>query len=120
MTDIPFVVSDKTEQLFVRVHGIAAQLPPAQQNPFVSDDVFLKIQSAAVHTDDLRAVLFLVARQEQLFTFTRPEEGIWRISPSGDWTNAGTVSYRGDIAARPGPFTAIIGGGGHAGAGRPL
>ena len=41
--------------------------------------------------------MFLVAGQEQLFTFTRPEEGIWRISPSGDWTNAGTVSYTVDI-----------------------
>ena len=55
MTDIPFVVSDHTEQLFVRIHSITAQLPPAQQNPFFTDDVFLRIQSSGVHTDDYRA-----------------------------------------------------------------
>jgi hypothetical protein len=97
VTDIPFVVNPKTEQLFVRIHSIAAQLPPAQQNPFFTDDVFLKIQSSVVHNDDLRDVRFLVAGQERLYTFTRPEEGVWRISPSGDWTNAGTVSYTVDI-----------------------
>ena len=97
VTDIPFDVQEDTERLFVRIRGIAAQLPPAQQNPFFTDDVFLKIQSAAVHIDDLREELFLVAGQERLFTFTRPEAGVWRITPSGDWTNAGTVSYTVDI-----------------------
>jgi hypothetical protein len=97
VTDIPFEVDEHTERLFVRIHGIAAQLPPAQQNPFFTDDVFLKIQSAVVHNDDRRAQLFLVAGQERLLTFTRPEAGVWRITPSGDWTNAGTVSYTVDI-----------------------
>jgi hypothetical protein len=99
VTDIPFVVSAKTEQLFVRIHSIAADLPPAQQNPFFTDDVFLKIQSSVVHNDDLRQgnEPFLIAGQERLYTFTRPDEGIWRISPAGDWTNAGTVSYTVDI-----------------------
>lgn len=97
VTDIPYEVSENTERLFVRIHGIAAQLPLAQQNPFFTDDVFLKIQSAAVHLEDLRAELFLVAGQERLFTFARPEAGVWRITPSGDWTNAGPVSYGVDI-----------------------
>lgn len=104
VTDIPFVVNEGTEQLFVRIHSIAAQLPPAQQNPFFTDDVFLKIQSSRVHTDDLRDVRFLVAGEERLYTFTRPEEGIWRISPSGDWTNAGNVSYQVDIWTTSEPF----------------
>ena len=97
VTDIPFVVGEKTAQLFVRIHSIAAQLPPAQQNPFFTDDVFLKIQSAVVHNDDQRDVRFLVAGEQRLYTFTRPVAGIWRITPSGDWTNAGTVSYTVDI-----------------------
>ena len=97
VTDIPYVVSEKTEQLFVRIHSIGAALPPAQQNPFFTDDVFLKIQSSMVHSDDLRQALFIVAGVDRLFTFNRPEEGIWRISPAGDWTNAGTVSYSVDI-----------------------
>ena len=98
VTDIPFEVSENTEQLFVRVHSITAQLPPEQQNQFFTDDVFLKIQSSAVHTDDYRvAGLFLDAGQEQTFTFPRPEAGVWRITPSGDSTNAGNVSYKVDI-----------------------
>ena len=97
VTDIPFVVDENIEQLFVRVYGIVAELPPAQQNPFFTDDVLLKIQASAVHTDDLRAGLFMVAGTERLFTFDRPDAGIWRITPSGDWTNAGAVSYRVDI-----------------------
>jgi hypothetical protein len=52
-----FDVSGLTLQLFVRIHSIAAQLPPAQQNPFFTDDVFLKIQGSVVHNDDLRDVL---------------------------------------------------------------
>jgi subtilisin family serine protease len=104
VTDIPFVVSDKTEQLFVRIHGISAALPPAQQNQFFTDDMFLKIQSSVVHNDDLVAAEFVVAGQEKLYTFPRPAEGIWRISPSGDWTNAGTISYSVDIWSTSEPF----------------
>ena len=106
VTDIPFVVSEKTEQLFVRIHSIAADLPLPQQNPFFTDDVFLKIQSSVVHNDDQRQgnAPFLAAGEERLYKFTRPEEGIWRISPAGDWTNAGTVSYSVDIWTSSEPF----------------
>jgi hypothetical protein len=99
VTDIPFVVSAKTAALFVRIHGISANLPLAQQNPFFTDDVLLKIQSSVVHNDDQRqgANPFLVAGDERVYTFPRPEEGIWRISPAGDWTNAGTVNYSVDV-----------------------
>jgi hypothetical protein len=97
VTDIPYVVSENTARLFVRIHSISAALPPAQQNPFFTDDVLLKIQSSVVHSEDLRQALFVVAGEDRLFTFNRPEEGLWRISPAGDWTNAGTVSYSVDI-----------------------
>ena len=97
VTDIPYVVGDHVEQLFVRVHSIVPQLPLAQQNPFFTDDVFLRLQSSTVHNDDYRVQTFLVAGNDKLYTFNRPETGIWRITPSGDWTNAGTVSYRVDI-----------------------
>lgn len=97
VTDIPFVVSEQTEALFVRIHGISADLPLAQQNAFFTDDVFLKIQSSMVHNDDLRQAAFLVAGDERVYTFPRPEEGIWRVSPAGDWTNAGTVNYTVDV-----------------------
>ena len=71
----------------------------AELGDVFTDDVFLKIQSSVVHDSDQRQgdQPFLVAGQERLYTFTRPEEGIWRISPAGDWTNAGTVSYTVDV-----------------------
>jgi subtilisin family serine protease len=97
VTDIPFEVGENVEQLFVRLHSVTPQLPPEQQNAFFGDDVFMKIQSSAVHTDDLRFIDFLPAGTDQLFTFTRPEAGVWRITPSGDWTNAGNISYKVDI-----------------------
>jgi hypothetical protein len=99
VTDIPIVVSEKTETLFVRIYDISAELPLAEQNQFFTDDVLLKIQSSVVHNDDQRqgANPFVAAGEERLYTFPRPEEGVWRISPAGDWTNAGNVSYSVDI-----------------------
>jgi subtilisin family serine protease len=99
VTDVPFEVSANTEKLFVRIHSITAELPPAEQNPFFADDVLLKIQSSVVHDDDQRQGdnPFIPAGGERLFTFDRPEAGVWRVTPSGDWTNAGRVSYKVDI-----------------------
>jgi subtilisin family serine protease len=97
VTDIPYVVGDHVAQLFVRVHSIVPQLPLAQQNPFFTDDVFLRLQGSTVHNDDYRTQTFLVAGDDKLYTFNRPETGIWRITPSGDWTNAGSISYQVDI-----------------------
>lgn len=97
VTDVPFLVPDNTQTLHVRLHSITAALPPAQQNPFFTDDVFLRVQSQAVHRRDRRVEAFVPAGAERTYTFTRPESGVWRITPTGDWTNAGTVSYAVDI-----------------------
>jgi subtilisin family serine protease len=98
VTDIPYVVGNHVAELKVRIHSIVPALPPAQQNQLFSDDVFLKIQGSTVHNDDYRVPgEFLVAGSEKVYTFLRPDAGIWRISPSGDWTNAGTISYKVDI-----------------------
>jgi hypothetical protein len=98
VTDIPYEVNDETENLFVRIHSITAELPLDEQNPFFTDDVYYLIQSSAVHREDLRAGGFITVPQGQAnFTFARPEAGVWRITPSGDWTNAGRVSYVVDI-----------------------
>jgi subtilisin family serine protease len=97
VTDIPFNVPANTLRMHARIHSIEAELPPAAQNPFFTDDVFMRIQSSAVHRDDLRAQEFILAGEERLFTFERPEAGVWRITPTGDWTNAGRVSYTVDL-----------------------
>jgi hypothetical protein len=97
VTDVPFLVPANTQTLYVRLHGVTAALPAAQQNPFFGDDVFIRVQSAAVHRRDRRVSEFVPAGAERLYTFTRPEAGVWRITPTGDWTNAGTVSYDVDV-----------------------
>jgi hypothetical protein len=97
VTDIPFLVPANTERLHVRLHSVSAALPTAEQNAFFGDDVFVRVQSAAVHRRDRRVSQFVGAGQERIYTFPRPEAGIWRITPTGDWTNAGTVSYSVDV-----------------------
>jgi hypothetical protein len=101
-TDIPVRVPANTERLSVRIHSIAAELPPAQQNPFFTDDVHMRIQSSAVHRRDRRfgnanGDIFIAAGDSETFTFDRPEAGVWRITPTGDWTNAGRISYTVDV-----------------------
>jgi hypothetical protein len=104
VTDVPFLVPANTAQLRVRVHSITAALPLAQQNAFFRDDVFMRIQTAAVHRRDriLPTVpptenVFIPVGGTREFTFERPIAGVWRITPTGDWTNAGTVSYTVDV-----------------------
>ena len=98
VTDVPVMVHQNTKTLTVRIHSIVAELPPAQQNPFFTDDVLMKIQASTVHNDDYRVVQFIVAGATPTFTFDRPAAGVWRITPSGDWTNAGRVSYTVDVS----------------------
>lgn len=97
VTDIPFQVPANTKTLHVRLHSITAALPAAQQNPFFGDDVFIRVQSQAVHRRDRRVEAFVPTGAERTYTFSRPESGVWRITPTGDWTNAGTVSYAVDV-----------------------
>jgi hypothetical protein len=109
VTDIPFKVNANTETLRIRIHSIVPELPLAQQNPFFTDDVFMHIQSATVHNDDLRfgdvnGDIFVLAGQTREFSVPRPEEGIWRITPSGDWTNAGRIAYTVDVWAENEPW----------------
>jgi subtilisin family serine protease len=105
VTDVPFLVKANTERLRVRVHSISAELPPAQQNQFFTDDVFMRIQSSAVHRRDRRAEnIFIPAGGTREFTFDRPEEGVWRVTPSGDWTNAGRISYTVDVWVEQEPW----------------
>lgn len=91
--EIAYQVPEDTDTLVVQITNIVPELPPAQQNIFFTDDVFLRIQSAQVHRRDRRVQTFLPAGAGQTFTFQNPEAGIWRITPTGDWTNAGRVSF---------------------------
>jgi hypothetical protein len=104
VAEVPFLVPANTETLHVRIHSIVPSLPLAQQNQLFGDDVFLRIQSAAVHREDRRPIpppppasqstsFFLAAGADRTFTFERPEAGVWRVTPTGDWTNRGDIAF---------------------------
>lgn len=99
--EVPLLVHADTQALNVRIHSIGAELPPGEQNPFFGDDLFLRVQGSAVHRRDRRAQSFIPTGAAPLLKFTRPEEGVWRISPMGDWTNAGRVSFTVDVWTDP-------------------
>lgn len=96
VAEVAFLVPENTARLHVRLSDIVPELPPAQQNAFFGDDVLYRIQAAAVHRRDRRVSVFVPAQATRLDTFVRPEAGVWRITPSGDWTNAGRISFRVD------------------------
>lgn len=101
--EVAVLVKDNTSKLYVRIRNIVAANPPAAQNLFFGDDVHLKIQKATVHAEDyfefapLVTGAFLAAGQEYNYSVTRPSAGVWRITPTGDWTNNGTVSFDVDV-----------------------
>lgn len=99
--EVPFIVPPNTRTLNVRIHSISAELPPSEQNPFFGDAVYLRIQSAFVHIRDRRADTVIAPGTTRSFAFTRPDEGVWRITPTGDWTNVGRVSFTVDAWTDP-------------------
>ena len=101
--EVPVLVPDNTSKLNIRIRNIVAANPPASQNFFFGDDVHLKIQKNTVHTEDyfefapLVTNAFLEPGNEYNYSVTRPGAGVWRITPTGDWTNKGTVSFDVDV-----------------------
>lgn len=91
--EIAYLVPKNAATLNVRIYGI---LGGPSQNSFFGDDVLLAIQGNTVHNDDYRAG-FDFLNADKTYTFSRPEEGIWRIVPTGDWTNKGAVSFGIDV-----------------------
>jgi hypothetical protein len=101
--EVPVLVPDNTAKLHIRIHNIVAANAPAQQNLFFGDDVHLKIQSATVHAEDYYQFspnvrdAFLNPGGDHTYTITRPQAGVWRVTPTGDWTNKGNVSFDVDV-----------------------
>jgi serine protease AprX len=95
--EFAYQIPPNTGSLNVSIHDIAAENPPALQNQFFGDDVFLKIQNTTVHhVDQLEPGAFLFG-PGKTYSFANPEAGVFRITPAGDWTNAGNVRFVMDI-----------------------
>lgn len=110
VAEVPFLVHQNTEKLYVRIHSVVPAVPRTSQNQFFGDDVLLRIQSAAVHRKDRRPTpppppapqedsFFLAEGTDRTFTFDRPEAGVWRVTGTGDWTNRNNISFAVDVWA---------------------
>lgn len=101
--EVAVLIPENTSKLFVRVRNVVPANAPAAQNQFFGDDVYLKIQSARVHDEDYFQFspnvtgAFLKAGDDKTYTIAKPEPGVWRVTPTGDWTNAGSVSFDVDV-----------------------
>ncbi|HEV8337185.1 MAG TPA: S8 family serine peptidase [Candidatus Polarisedimenticolia bacterium] len=91
--EIIYEVTPNTAQVIVTLSNFAASLPPSQQNALFGDDIFLTIHKAKTSRQSGTTGYFV-----QTFTkggqwvLNNPEFGLIRITPNGDWTNAGDVS----------------------------
>lgn len=98
-----FVPSDKTtDALTVTLSNITPELPPAEQNFFFGDDVFLNIVDSPTSFGEFREVAFV--NQDSSFDVPLPQTGLVRVALQGDWTNAGRVSADLTITRQRSPF----------------
>src|SRR6202035_780839 len=81
---------DSTDSLSISIQGVTPALPPAQQNQFFGDDVFLTVVDAPTAQADTLVADFVTA--DSTFTISQPQSGLVRVAVQGDSTNAGAVS----------------------------
>lgn len=104
-----YIVVDKgVASITLNVNSVTPTNAPANQNQLFGDDVILTVHSAKTSShgegDYLIPSTFLPGAKS--FTIPNPESGIVRVTFTGDWTNAGTVSTDFTLTATPkGPAT---------------
>ncbi len=100
--EFAFQVPKNAGKLYVTFRDVVAG---ASQNVFFGDDILVMVQGSTVHDDDYRDLVeapsetaaFIPAGAAKTFVFDDPEEGIWRITPQGDWTNVSPIAFGVDI-----------------------
>jgi hypothetical protein len=103
-----FVPSDFwTDRLVVKVTNVVPEKPPAEQNVFFGDDLFVNVADAPTSFAVLRVGQdpgpnpFVVA--DTTYTIDNPQTGLVRVALQGDWTNAGKISADVTIERTRGP-----------------
>jgi hypothetical protein len=84
-----------TEALHISFSDVTPELPPAEQNPFFGDDLFVVVQDALTSAAASLASGFIAG--DTTLVAEKPQAGIVRIAVMGDWTNAGRISTDIDI-----------------------
>ncbi len=87
--EVLYRVAPNTAQVVISIANFSAG---AQQNPLFGDDLFFRVHTAK--TSNLQGggyFGFPAFVTGGTFVINDPETGIIRVTPSGDWTNAGDV-----------------------------
>jgi serine protease AprX len=109
--DILYNVQDATDQVVITLSNVNPSLPPDQQNALFGDDILLFVHSAKTsaigEVGDYLAGGFTLGGT---FTIPDPEPGLLRVSISGDWTNAGTISADVTITSSKNPVPMTLDG----------
>jgi hypothetical protein len=90
--EIVYTVSPNMRQVVISLTNVTPALPPAQQNQLFGDDILLTVHSSktsSIGDGDYDVFAFTTGGT---FVVNNPEPGLMRITVSGDWTNAGTIS----------------------------
>jgi hypothetical protein len=82
--------SPETEAVHIRLRNITPELPPAEQNAFFGDDLFVLVQDAITSTDAILDEGFIAS--DTTLVAANPSSGLVRVAVMGDWTNAGRIS----------------------------
>ncbi len=91
--DILLNVPTGIKHVAINFTNVNPTLPPASQNALFGDDLLVFVHSAK--TSAINDIGDYVAAAYTLggkLTVDDPEPGILRVSVTGDWTNAGTIS----------------------------
>lgn len=90
--EILYHVAPNTKQVVIALSSVTPTLPPAMQNQLFGDDTLLTVHSAktsAIGEGDYQVWEYSTGGT---FTVNDPEPGVMRVTLSGSYTNAGTVS----------------------------
>lgn len=80
----------ETESLVLQFSNVSPALPPAEQNAFFGDDLFVIVQDALTSAEAYLFEGFIASNAT--IEVPQPQAGIVRIAVMGDWTNAGSIS----------------------------
>ena len=90
--EVVYKVGPNVNRIVVTLSNVTPALPSSEQNQLFGDDILLTVHSAktsAIGEGDYKVFAFSTGG---MFEIQDPEPGLMRITVSGDWTNAGTIS----------------------------
>jgi len=102
--DTYYRVLPNTKAIVVRLFGVT---PGAVQNEFFGDDILLSVHSAktsAIGEGDYPVFAFSTGGT---WAIENPEEGLMRVTMSGDWTNASAIGASVNIYAIADPVSQL-------------